>query len=135
MTNNRTAAVPVRHGGKKSPSDSWRAPVEQSNLKEIDHPRRAPSGTSHSALLSTEHALTATLSLFKMRQRIIIGGQVALLSLIVVLALWYRDELAERFEPIQRLFPKPGEFEFPVACSSIAGAGARVATTDWIVNA
>lgn len=44
-----------------------------------------------------------------MRRRIIIGGQIALLSLVVLLGLWYRDALTERFEPIQRLFPKPGE--------------------------
>lgn len=44
-----------------------------------------------------------------MRLRLIVGGQVAILSLLVVLALWYRDTLSERFEPIQRLFPSSGE--------------------------
>ncbi|KUI61197.1 Alpha-1,3-mannosyltransferase CMT1 [Cytospora mali] len=44
-----------------------------------------------------------------MRQTIIIGGQIAVLSLVVLLILCYRDALAETFEPIQRLFPKPGK--------------------------
>ncbi|KAK7749703.1 hypothetical protein SLS53_000282 [Cytospora paraplurivora] len=43
-----------------------------------------------------------------MRQRIILGGQIAVLSLVVLLVVWYRETLAEKFEPIQRLFPKPG---------------------------
>lgn len=44
-----------------------------------------------------------------MRLRLIVGAQVAILSLLVVLALWYRDTLSERFEPIQRLFPASSE--------------------------
>ncbi|KAG6357091.1 hypothetical protein INS49_014968 [Diaporthe citri] len=44
-----------------------------------------------------------------MRLRLIVGRQVAILSLLVVLALWYRDTLSERFEPVQRLFPASGE--------------------------
>lgn len=44
-----------------------------------------------------------------MRRRIIVGGQIALLSLLVLLALWYRDTLAETFKPIERIFPSPGE--------------------------
>lgn len=49
----------------------------------------------------------------KMRPRLTVGGQLAVLSLLAVLALWYRDTLLERFEPIQRFFPALGESACP----------------------
>ncbi|KAI7781532.1 alpha-mannosyltransferase cmt1 [Diaporthe eres] len=57
-----------------------------------------------------------------MRLRLIVGVQVAILSLLVVLALWHRDTLSERFEPIQVFFPASGESALPPADVSLPAA-------------
>ncbi|KAI3399322.1 hypothetical protein diail_7277 [Diaporthe ilicicola] len=44
-----------------------------------------------------------------MRLRPVVGRRVALLSLLVVLALWCRDALLEKSEPTHRLFPTSGD--------------------------
>lgn len=60
----------------------------------------------------------------KMRRRTIVGGQIALLSLLILIALWYRDTLAETFEPIERIFPNPGESQLRAcACAYACAAG------------
>lgn len=50
-----------------------------------------------------------------MRTKILWGGRIAVLSLFIVLVIWYHDELIERFEPIQRLLPTQSESE-PQRC-------------------
>lgn len=44
-----------------------------------------------------------------MQTKILWGGRIAVLSLLIVLIFWYHNELVERFEPIQRLLPSQGE--------------------------
>lgn len=44
-----------------------------------------------------------------MRQRILLGGQLAVLSVVILTIVWYRDFLQETFKPIRELFPVPGK--------------------------
>ncbi|KAJ0116156.1 hypothetical protein J7T55_005102 [Diaporthe amygdali] len=65
-----------------------------------------------------------------MRLRLIVGGQVAILSLLVVLALWYRDSLEEKFKPIQKFFPVTGEVAQTPANASHPAAPSQQASVD-----
>lgn len=77
--------------------------------------------TSSSGLAA---AISSRPMLGKMRPRLIVCWRLAVLSLLAVLALWYRDTLLEGFEPIQRFFPAPGESACP--CPACVAA-----VSDW----
>lgn len=53
-----------------------------------------------------------------MHTQVLWGGRIAVLSLLIVMIVWYHDELIERFEPIQRLLPSQGESDPQESCDS-----------------